>query len=401
MKRFWLGLLIVVLLGALTSCNGTRMLMQQAPKAPDKISLSLPALESKEAMLSDLEQTIFGPIPTLRDVEILKQRTVTRNAFSEGDKVDEWKVSAGYGAQKQIFHVVLVTNAATPNAPFIISQNFCPNISTVPVDGLTPPSGSYFDCSGEGMAASFFGYFFGRYITVPPYEMILNSGYNIAMIYPPEFVPDNIEAAPIAINQLFEEQKDKPGTLAIWASLTTWLAKELKTNMAVGDVIAYGHSRYGKTALIAGAMSSDIDGVIAHQSGTGGASLLRDGTGESIESIVESYSHWFSTNFQRFANNEQSLPVDAHSLLALLAPKPLMLGNARRDVWSDPEGAFYAAQAANSAWQASGSEGLTAKRLDEFNPEDDIAFWMRPGTHGVVEEDWPAFLKFLDAHFKE
>ena len=77
-----------------------------------------------------------------------------------------------------------------------------------------------------------------------------------------------------------------------------------------------------------------------------------------------------------------------------------MLGNARRDVWSDPEGAFYAAANASSAWQAFGGRGQTATRLDSFIPEDDIAFWMRPGTHGIVKEDWPAFLEFLDAHFK-
>jgi hypothetical protein len=399
MKRFWLGLLIVLILGTLTSCSGTRMLMQQAPKTPKNLSFSLPLLESNEAMLANLEQTIFGPIPTLRNVEIIKRTPVAENTFTKGDRVDEWKVSAGYGAERKIFHIVLITHNDQPNAPFIISQNFCPNISTVPIDGLTPPSGSYFDCSGEGMAASFFGYFFGRYITVPPYEMILNRGYNIAMIYPPEFVPDNKETAPMAIEQLFGNQTDKPGALAIWASLTTWLAEELKTNMVPEHVIAYGHSRYGKTALLAGAMSENIDAVIAHQSGTGGASLLRDGTGESIESIMENYPHWFRAEFKKFANNKQSLPIDAHSLLALLAPKPIMLGNARRDVWSDPEGAFYAAQAANSAWNVHGSRGLTAKRLDEFRPEDDIAFWMRSGTHGVVEEDWPAFLYFLDAHF--
>jgi len=92
----------------------------------------------------------------------------------------------------------------------------------------------------------------------------------------------------------------------------------------------------------------------------------------------------------------QTQPTDAHALLAVIAPKPILLGNARRDVWSDPEGAYQAARWASQ----NTNQSFTATRLDDFKPADDIAIWTRPGTHGVVKEDWPAFLDFLDAHFK-
>lgn len=375
--------------------------MQQAPKKPTPLSYSLPPLQSPEIMLGALEESVFGKIPELSNVEILDVRTVSQNAFIKGDAVTEWKVSAGYGARNNVFHIVLIANQGKADAPYIVMQNFCPNTATVPIAGITPPAGSYFDCSDDGIMASIFGYFFGRYITVPPYEMILQRGYNIAMMYPSEFVPDNKDAAPVVINTLFKNQEERTGTLAIWASLSTWLAGELKVRTDTKKIIAYGHSRYGKTALIAGATSQDIDGVIAHQSGTGGASLLRGHKGESIESIMQNYPHWFSPEFSKFALDTEKLSIDAHSLLALIAPKPLLLGNARRDVWSDPEGAFSAAQAASPSWQNFGKKGLTATRLDEFKAEDDIAFWMRPGTHGVVKEDWPAFLDFIDAHFSQ
>ena len=153
--------------------------------------------------------------------------------------------------------------------------------------------------------------------------------------------------------------------------------------------------------MLSAALSPSIDAVIAHQSGTGGASLLSDETGESIMQVMENYPHWFTPNFATYSDNKDDLPVDSHYLLSLIAPRPVLLGNARRDVWSDPAGAFNAARAASPAWEAEGREGLTASRLDEFLPQDNLAFWMRPGTHGVVEEDWPAFLKFLDSHFKK
>ena len=55
--------------------------------------------------------------------------------------------------------------------------------------------------------------------------------------------------------------------------------------------------------------------------------------------------------------------------------------------------------AADPVYELLGASGLEATRLDDFRPADEIASWIRPGTHGVVEEDWPAFLAFLDAHF--
>jgi hypothetical protein len=93
------------------------------------------------------------------------------------------------------------------------------------------------------------------------------------------------------------------------------------------------------------------------------------------------------------------MPVDQQALLALIAPRPVLLGNARRDVWSDPAGAFRAAKAADAVYELYGAKGLTAKKLDQFDPSAELSFWIRPGTHGVVKEDWPAFLEFLRAHF--
>jgi len=123
---------------------------------------------------------------------------------------------------------------------------------------------------------------------------------------------------------------------------------------------------------------------------------MRDKTGESLAQLVKTYPHWLKPSASQYANNPRTLPTDSHALLAKLASKPVLLGNARRDVWSDPEGAFQAAKwAANNTLQS-----FSATRLDEFKPQDDITIWTRPGTHGVVKEDWIAFLEFLDAHFK-
>ena len=400
LKRFWFALLSITLLSLLVSCSGVRLLIQQAslnPKAPP----DLPALRSSAEMLQDLENNIYGKVPTLADATILSKRVIARDAFTKGDIVTEWKVEAGFGAAQKVFHIVFVRRKEFLDDPMIITQNFCPNTAVVPIEGVTAPTGAFFDCSKGGIMDNVFRFFFGRYITAPPYEMILRNGYGLAVIFPPEFIPDSAEKAPAIMDDLFPSRvENQPGVLAAWSSLSVWLAETLKVDGEIETAITYGHSRYGKTALISAAMSPSIDAVIAHQSGTGGASLLRDDTGESIAQVMENYPHWFTSNFASFADEKEALPADSHFLLSLIAPRPLLLGNARRDVWSDPAGAFNAARAASQSWASFGSQGLTASRLIDFRPQDDIAFWMRPGTHGVVEEDWPAFLEFLDAHFK-
>jgi len=401
LKRFWFGIAALVLVGSLISCDGTRLMMQRAPLEAAPHPPNLPPLKSNSEILNELEEHIYGKIPDLTDVTVLSEKEIARDAFIQGDIVTEWAVKAGYGHATKVFHIVFVRHSDDLKAPVIISQNFCPNNNVVPVEGVTAPEGDFFECSSEGILSPVFTYFFGRYITVPPFEMILKHGYSMAVIFPPEFVPDSSSGAPATLRDMISTApEDMPGTLAVWSSLTIWLADTLKSDGRTDAVISYGHSRYGKTALISAAATTSIDAAIAHQSGTGGASLLRNGTGESISKVTESYPHWFVSRFGSYSEDQDALPVDAHNLLALIAPRPVLLGNARRDVWSDPSGAFNAARAASPAWIGNDGTGLTATRLDDFRPDDDLAFWIRPGTHGVVEEDWPAFLEFLDAHFE-
>ena len=301
------------------------------------------------------------------------------------------------------FGLVIVTPAqggAPP--PVIIMQNFCPNHDVIPHPDIPKPAGDYFSCSADGVMANIFSYFFGRYITTPPVKDIMARGYALAVMYPSEFVPDNRESGQVVLGEIFKDQHaaTSTGAIAAWAAQFSLVRGYLDANREFSSHIAYGHSRFGKSALLATAYDPDIDGAIAHQSGTGGASLSRDKPGETVTDITEGFPHWFSQAYAAYGGAENTLPIDQHHLLALIAPRPVMLGNARRDVWSDPNGAFRAAQGANPVYGLYGSGGLRQIKLTDFDPAADIAFWMRPGTHGVVKEDWPAFLEFLDAHFK-
>jgi len=376
---------------ALGSCAPARTILQQADLTPTAYA---PAkLDNPRVSFTQLERTIFGPFTQPSRFELKTSDVLSTDWLNGRATVERREYIVSHGQTPQVLEFVFVTPTNNPDVPLIITQNFTSNRAVVAKDKESP-------LEGEGMSmgplGGVFTFFFGRHIVEHPYEDILDRGYGVVAVHPPAYIADRSKQGTAQLNMIFGDRPDRPGALTVWASLTTELAKQLKAEKSNRPIIAYGHSRYGKTALLAAAYSPAIDAAISHQSGTAGASLIRDKTGETLKNVVDGYPQWLTPAAAQYADDPRSLPTDAHALLAVIAPKPILLGNARRDVWSDPEGAYQAARWASQ----NTSQSFTATRLDDFKPEDDIVIWTRPGTHGVVKEDWPAFLDFLDAHFK-
>lgn len=416
----------LLLLGAaVASSSCVRLTLAWADLSPNGAPAAPPVLAADDDLAAwrdarapqlrkALERHVIGTMPEASSTQVIEKRVIDEAAFGGRGRLEEWTVSAtatfnGVGVETRevldkggfLVQVVVPNRVAGP-APIIMMQTFCPSWDAVPHSGVSRPA------QAESMNDGFFGsiatYVFGRYICTPPYADILDRGYAVASFFPSSVAPDNAETGLAELARLsagHDDDETRWGAVAAWA----WLYGRL-TDAFEGDdrfdkdaFIAWGHSRYGKAALYAAAYDERIDGVIAHQSGTGGASLNRNKPGESVASMTETYPHWFAQAYANAAGREAEMPVDQHHLLALIAPRPILLGNARRDVWSDPNGAFRAARGADPVWALFSADGLTAERLDQWRPHAGIAVWIRPGTHGVVEEDWPAFLEFLDAHF--
>lgn len=218
-------------------------------------------------------------------------------------------------------------------------------------------------------------------------DAALAAGFGVATVHQSEFHPDDPSATggmldwplPLA------EEDDRWGVIGTWAFGLSRAVDLLDDETGGAPVVVMGHSRRGKTALWAAAQDARIDGVWAHQSGTGGASLSRHREGETIGAMTTLFPHWFDDVFPAFDGQEARLPFDQHLLLALAAPRPVRVSDGEDDAWADPEGARQAVELSVPVFDALGG------------PEPVWA--LRPGVHEVTPQDWVDAIDWLDAHF--
>lgn len=233
-----------------------------------------------------------------------------------------------------------------------------------------------------------------------PIEAILTAGYGVATFFTGDLYPDGDGKFAESIQPQFGTSPSDPrhwGAIATWAWGLSRVYDYLATDRAADParVIVLGHSRYGKAALWAGARDPRFAMVIANGSGEGGAALYRRNFGETIR-VMNNY--WFAPRFKTFAEREAELPVDAHELIALVAPRPIYIASATEDTWADPKGEFLAAKGADPVYRLLGAGGLDADTMPapDRSIQSRIGYHIRTGPHALTAADWSHFIAFAD-----
>ena len=195
------------------------------------------------------------------------------------------------------------------------------------------------------------------------------------------------------------------GTIRAWAWGISRAVDYLCTDKDLdkSKIAVVGHSRLGKTAIVAGAFDERIALVIPLQAGCGGTAPSRNppADAESVKRINTAFPHWFCGAFKQFNDQVEKLPFDQNCLAALVAPRPVLYCNAVEDKWANPAGQFEMLKSADAVYRLLGAGGLEMKEMPEVEKLSNgtLGYYIRPGKHSMTKGDWKVFLDYADKHF--
>ena len=241
-------------------------------------------------------------------------------------------------------------------------------------------------------------------------EQFIDAGIGFACVYYGDIEPDFKGGLPYGIRSQYLKPgqtipaADEWGTISAWAWGLSRAMDYFETDKQVDAkrIALQGTSRLGKTVLWAGVHDTRFKVVIASVSGEGGAAISRRNYGETIQHITDTsrYHYQFAANYHSYAAKVNTLPFDAHMLVALMAPRPLLLQTGDTDYWSDPKGEFLSAVAAAPVYNLFGLKGPEAttpmpQAKDQSLLMNPLGYYMHAGPHGVLPEDWQLFVTYL------
>ena len=289
-------------------------------------------------------------------------------------------------------------------APMLLSINFGAVQDAVDDPGIKPET--VWDPKTNTRITPQQGRHFGRLDAEP----FLAAGIGVATFYYGDVDPDYPDgfANGIRAHYLKPGQKERAaddwGSIAAWAWGMSRVQDYFETDKDIDAhrVAIHGISRLGKTVMWAGARDQRFAAVIASCSGEGGAALSHRNYGETIAhlTVPSRYPYQFAATYAKYAGFPDKARFDSNMLIALIAPRPLLLQTGSSDKWSDPKGEFLAAVAAGPVYRLLGKKDLGTDVWPGAKEPilHELGYYMHDGGHGMVASDWDVYLQFLKDH---
>jgi hypothetical protein len=330
-------------------------------------------------LLELFRKNVFGRVPETPYQKEFKVVNTDKNAIDGTATLKQVEITISASGKSLVIHLTVFTpnKGAKPSPVFLL------------IDNRGPANTDPF----RKVKSEFW-----------PVEEAIARGYGMAVFCNADVDPDDFDDFKNGIHGLLDKNPrpdDAWGTIAAWAWGASRCMDYLVTDKDVDKdrVAVVGHSRGGKTALWAGAEDQRFAMIVANESGTGGASLARRHYGETVSRINSAFPHWFCSNFKKFSNNENTLPVDMHMLLALSAPRSLYVDCASEDLWGDPRGCYLSLYYAAPVFKLLGKNSDLKEEMPPLNIQlvsGNFAFHIRGGVHNMLLKDWNWFMDFAD-----
>ena len=239
-----------------------------------------------------------------------------------------------------------------------------------------------------------------------PTEELIDNGFAVLTVYHNDVTKDDKDLTNGLAGVLYPDGKRKnptdAGKIAMWAWAAQRVldfAETMPEKLDMSHACVCGHSRLGKTALLAGATDSRFKYVYSNNSGCSGAAITRGKDGEDVEYICRTFPYWFCENYFKYAKREDEMPFDQHYLIAAIAPRFVMVGSAAEDIWADPQMEMLACYAASDAFK----EGFVCENrlpeIDDMYLDGNPAYHLRAGLHYFSRLDWQRFIEFVRKHY--
>ncbi len=350
-----------------------------------------------------IQHYMYGYLPPKPQIEA--KVTQTRSGLAGGKitlKEIEIRLTDLPESAPKIHLALFLPSTATKPVPVFLALNACGNAAVLSDPSITIHESAFRPkyCGETVTRGSQTDYWCAEYLA--------SRGYALATFHESDVDPDehNFQDGihPFYADQPIPE-KSRPGTIAAWAWGLSRAVDYLLTDSQIDArrVCVTGHSRRGKTALLAAAMDDRIALVVPHQSGTGGMALSRDSQQETVERINRVFPHWFSDQFTEFDQEVNRLPFDQHALVALVAPRPLLDTEGTQDPWANFPRSLETLKAADPVYKLLGSKGLVGTGLvldDEpiTGPNFGTILQYRLNEkHVFTQAYWQRMLDFADA----
>jgi hypothetical protein len=348
---------------------------------------------------------MYGQIPPAPTALVVKVEREDPGYFGGKATLREVAIVVQPVPNSPTIHLLLVIpNRRTSPAPVFVGTNFHGNHALLADPAVRLPT-AWMPPSAPGAPdhrATDAGR--GREVGVWSIEKVIDHGYAVATFYCGDVAPDH-PGKNDGIFATLEGQSSRADGLSAIGAWAWGISRAVDFLVGVPELDAskiavVGHSRLGKAAMLAGGFDERIALVVAHQAGCGGTAPSRGKVGESVKQINDRFPHWFDDVFKTFNDCPDRLPFDQNGLIALAAPRPVLLTNATEDNWANPAGQFEALLGANGVYRLAGTVGITDREPPPPGKlvGDRLAFHIRPGKHAMGPDDWDVFLAFADRH---